>query len=144
MFEYLLLAAGIVCVLIAMICLVMSVGHWLERNDEESPSLPPNTRAKVFLVSSIVFAVFASLAYKIFSHLSTNHPVVLQNFGIWYLIGLVSYLLLLAKRHQILSPIFGVDWEEVLYALYVAIAGPVVTIHLIWRLLIVKEKDFFE
>ena len=144
MINYILLSLGLASLLLAIGCLSITIlcAHSLYEKEDSDKSNEMTT--KTLLYSGIGLVVFSAISWKLYSYLLAEHHHVLLNFGLWYIIGLTSRLLLLAKRQEILSPWFETDWNEVFYALFIAIGGPTVTLHLLWTILVKKEKSPLE
>jgi hypothetical protein len=139
-----LLAAGIVCFILAVGCFMVTVAASNTLNVHEAGDPTRKVKIRFTLILGVAFIVFASLTWQIYSYLFAEHRNVLVNFGAWYVTGFFSQMLLLFKRHQILSTVFDTDWEEVFHSFLVANFGPLLTLHVIWRLFIKKEKNFWE
>ena len=91
---------------------------------------------------SIGFLVAAYIGWRIYSYLSLANPDVLEAFGLWYVEGYTSRFLVLVKLHEVLSSRFATDWDEVFSALFWALLGPSITLHLIKVL--IWEKNRFD
>lgn len=128
--SYLLLIGGVVCVIFAKLFLEFFIisfddSSWAHTASEN------RYRRRMRVAVSVGFFIAAYLARMAYQHLLLADPGVLEGFGWWYFGGLVSRFLVLAKRHEILSPHFSVDWDEVHSAFYWALGGSLVTMHLV-------------
>ena len=139
--NYLLLVAGILCALVAFICIVFCTSCWINSNEDDTES-QVKLRRWLILGMSIGFLVAAYIGWRIYSYLSLANPDVLEAFGLWYVEGYTSRFLVLVKRHEVLSSRFATDWDEVFSALFWALLGPSITLHLIKVL--IWEKNRFD
>jgi|ERR1043166_857443 hypothetical protein len=78
-------------------------------------------------VLSVTFVLTSSAAYVVYHYLYAANPGLLVAFFVWYAIGLLSRLLWLIWRHDLLSPYFANTYDEIFPMFFYAVAGPVVT-----------------
>ncbi len=97
---------------------------------------------KVFLYAGALLIIFAGMSYHAGRHLVVHAPYFLEQFTIWYSIGLLSRMVLLLYRRQLLDPVLSTDYVEVIFAFFVALRGPIETILLVKRLF--TERNWFD
>lgn len=145
LWNFLILIADVACVLIAFAAVAICLTTLIIWNKDKNPGGAQTYYYSeddklirygtlVVLLSSIVFILAEQGARILYLHLVSEAPYMFQLFGIWYGIGFASRFLLLVRRHWVFSPIFATDWEAVLGALFYALGGPFVTIHLLKEL----------
>lgn len=139
--NYLLLAAGVLCALLAFVCIVFCIQFWINSTEDEAESIT-KMRRRIIVGTGVGFLVTTYLAWRIYSYLFLTDLGVLEFFGLWYIGGGVSRFLVLVKRHEVLSPHFTTDLDEVFQIIFWALCGPLVTIHLIHVLFF--EKNWFD
>ena len=95
---------------------------------------------RIFLTSCLLFLLFFYVTRETYKYLEAHASHILTLFGYFYLLGLVSQILVLIVRKEILSPMFKTDWEEVSLLFIKALAGPYNTYTLLYDLLTGRHK----
>lgn len=141
MYNYLLLAGLVVCVLLGHLAFSATFGVWLggvearKLGDPKEPGRKKLREAAITIMGAICLICIA-VGYHIYQVLIFDSPHVLRNFGYWYLTGFSSRMLLLYLRDEIFHPFYAPKWEEISISFLWALLGPVqipVTVYGIWR-----------
>ncbi len=148
MTDYFILVAGVLCALVALFCFLLFTLGSFNVHEVETSSIndelenPKNAMKWFVIISGAGVMLFGALGLWSYQYLRARDPSVLDFFAVWYLVGFASRLLILIKRHQILSPVFATEWSSVFAAFFWALFGPLMTIQLFRVLLF--EKNFWE
>lgn len=142
--NYFLLVLLVVAAVVALwlfIALCVWLFVWTDRLEHPDPFMEWVWRLAPVVAGALLIAS-ASGALHLYRHLADQAPHVLQEFAVWYAFGLGSRFLLLWHRREILDKVFATDWDRVVGAFFIAVFGPLVTVHTIRRIWVERNPPW--